>query len=108
MSNNPNKLASKHTPGPWEVDNFIPHWIKGKKNVGDICMISNHSWYDKLQGADLANAHIISAAPEAIEFIADLLDTIRGNRDFNSPISKTTMEIFYNRGEEILKKAYNL
>ena len=101
MITDKNILASKATKGPWELDKDLPHWVKGKDGIGDVCKISNHSGYEDLRGTDLANAHIISVASEAIDFIADLL------HEMSSP--GTINGVYWvNKGEEILKKAYNL
>lgn len=52
-----------------------------------------------------ANAYIASAAPEAIEFIADLMETIDGV----NKLLKTDLFLseYVKRAEDILKKAYN-
>lgn len=116
MRNNPNKLTLKHTIGPWHV--CIPKHA-GKWAVfytyqgqclgvyaanGDLVGIASIPKDNMLIHSDQnnqANANLISAAPEAIEFIADLLEVL----DSQDPHKVFEMKL---RGEEILKKAYNL
>lgn len=100
MITDKNILTSKHAKHRWQLDKDLPHWVKGKDGVGDICKISNHSGYEDLRGSDLANAHIISAAPEAIEFIADLLEKFDKGLPFDAVVD-------VQRAEYILKKAFN-
>lgn len=98
MSNNPNKLASKHTRGPWfyqEDSDVYTHIVRPTDFPGRIiCHLGQE--YE-------ANARLISAAPEAIEFIADWLE-YTGNSDFSDDGAIAMI----NRAEAILKKAYNL
>lgn len=119
MSNeiNPNVLAWKGTPGPWR---FVKQAHATKKSglgiryavaatykgLPDMMWLYNVP-IDKTEDIDVhleieANAHMISAAPEAIEFIADLLIWIE-NTDFTQDEVKEKIS----RAEEILKKAYN-
>lgn len=100
MNFDPNKLASKHTPGPWCVGDVIDE--NGRKiipeDVNETGFAVAYGFYTKERDA---NANLISAAPEAIEFIADLLDTMSRPGIINNTY-------WINKGEEILKKAYNL
>lgn len=106
MLTNPNKLAFKGSPGPWCVyKNTYKFEIQEGKEPSELnlrvveCGYHGTPSHEKYE----ANAHLISAAPEAVEFIADLLwalhDTkhILPNEVYNVVI----------KAEEILKKAYN-
>lgn len=65
----------KHTPGPWEAWD----WGKdGKVGVGkaygnesDICSMSNDT--SRTFSEDIANARLISAAPDLLEALEELL-----------------------------------
>lgn len=105
MSTNPNKLAFKGTPGPWITD-------KTGTKRGPIFMSCIHSQTGRYQtvvdvfGSTQVemehNMAMISAAPEAVEFIADLLYSL------SCDTPKMDIPEMIHRGEEILKKAYNL
>jgi len=104
MSTNPNALAWKGTSGPWKVKKevYMGHYsftiVNDKGFI--VAKIDNVIMRnDTLE----ANAHMISAAPEAVEFIADLLAYLNGN-EFVEMNFKPDM---YAKAEEILKKAYN-
>lgn len=86
-------IESKHTPAPWEVVLEDDCYYIQPINESFIVLSSN----------DLANAHLISAAPEAIEFIADLVNKICTRK-----ITDGDLEDFVEKAEPILKKAYNL
>lgn len=62
---------------------------------------------DKVENLNLhqeaeANAHMISAAPEAVEFIADIVAELE-----HPSFAAADWNIWISRAEEILKKAYN-
>lgn len=113
MSNNPNKLAFKGSLGPWTAEHMDEGcWVSGvNRNEPVICDITARLMvYDEqtkqheecLREEDIANAHLISAAPEAVEFIADLLYSL------SCDTPKMDIPEMIHRGEEILKKAYTL
>lgn len=104
VSHNPNALSWKGTPGPWKVKKEVYMGRYSFTIVNDkgfiVAKIDNVIMRnDTLE----ANAHMISAAPEAVEFIADLLAYLNGN-EFVEMNFKPDM---YAKAEEILKKAYN-
>lgn len=122
MSNitDPNKLASKHTPGPWK---FVHQAHATRKSglgmrYGVFADVINHEkrdvdrWLfnirlDRTEDLDIhqeaeANAHLISAAPEMVEFIADIVHMMS-----SSNFPQGCIDAFIKSGEEILKKAYN-
>lgn len=111
MSNNPNKLASKHTPGPWNVkltEKMISIHTGSTDEDKDgidptICGIWAAQFDDDRRPESEANAHLISAAPEAIEFIANIVHMMS-----ESNFPQACKDSFIKTGEEILKKAYNL
>ena len=65
---------SKHTQGPWRVAN-----TRTSDNVLQIPVVNDYgciAWMVRrersdLFGDDMANAHLIAAAPEMLDFIAD-------------------------------------
>lgn len=104
MSTNPNKLAFKGTPGPWH---FHQNFLKSQKELRiykypegvygnpTIAIIPENG------EKGIANAHLISAAPEAVAFIADILYSL------SCDIPNMDIPEMIHRGEQILKKAYN-
>lgn len=101
---NENKLASKHTPGPWIVKKEIYFGscecrICDHRQINLAIVESNIMDKDTIE----ANAHLISAAPDAIELIADLLEAI----DKEMFIVPQELTEVIKRAEAILKKAYN-
>lgn len=107
--NDPNKLAWKGTPGPWQVEkNAISYEIRQHPTgPHDLCLLVGMGGIRDNQHADRnkANAHFMAAAPEAIDFIADLMETIDGV----NKLLKTDLFLseYVKRAEDILKKAYN-
>lgn len=102
---NPNKLAWKGTPGPWLASKtgtrrgpaylgVVNSTTDGYQTVADV--FGDH------QAKMEANMAFVSAAPEAIEFIADWLYGIDG-----ATLTHEAVEKLYERAEDILKKAYN-
>ena len=68
MSDETNKVSFKcgHTPGPWQLNK------DGARNMvtigpGIVC------WIESYKPQATANAHLISAAPELLEALEDLL-----------------------------------
>ena len=60
---------SKHTPGPWHLVHHRPNLFKVETNRTVIC-----DTFGGLSGETMANARLISAAPEllrALEWIVD-------------------------------------
>jgi len=129
MSTDPNILAAKHTPGEWK---FVRQAHATKKSglglrYGVMAKVLNHlerendKWLfnislDKTEDIQIhqeaeANAHVISAAPEAIEFIADLMPVLEelkclfNEEKYQAASDQTNLIIA--RAEGILKKAYN-
>lgn len=98
MITDKNILASKHTKTEW-----VPIQYPGWWAIGDAKSFhaNNILWEDNVgKETAIANIHMACAAPEAIEFIADLLEDHEKGLliDFDDWIE---------RAEAILKKAYN-
>jgi hypothetical protein len=55
---------SKHTPGPWKLD---------RNSV--LIPIAPYEWADAYGGSE-ANARLIAAAPDLLEALQDLCDTL--------------------------------
>lgn len=100
MITDKNILASKRTEGNWfyqEDSDVYTHIVRPEDKPGAIiCHLGQDT-----SGEYEANARLISAAPEAIEFIADLLHEMSSPGTINGAY-------WVKRGEEILKKGYNL
>ena len=71
---------TKHTPGPWEVDlsgTVIARVMKGGFMVAKIRKLA-HAWHEQV-----ANAHLIAAAPELLEALqAIIADVEQDESDF--------------------------
>lgn len=102
---NPNKLASKTTPGPWKATSMGG----GYMNIETVDQSHLRTFIGEIGGGLQkfkeieANAYIISAAPEAIEFIADLIFALSNDGRYIFEPHE-----WVKKGEIILKKAYNL
>lgn len=111
--NDVKKLAWKGTPGPWHIE-------INQRN--DILVIGQHKgseWSVAHTGSTkaaesksmTATSHLISAAPEAVEFIADLLPMLDKLKVLltvsPSDIGHKELDKTIALAEEILKKAYN-
>ncbi len=75
---------SAHSPGPWTVDPVSPTWVEetsgGRMNVAD-CDVGRGRRTDEQR---VANARLISAAPEmktALEECLDLLECVTRESD---------------------------
>jgi hypothetical protein len=105
MSNNPNKLASKHTHGNWEVKKLLDYFVVQTSYEETICDCGYCN--RNTDAIDSANAHLISAAPEAIEFISDLMPIFELMNE-RILFDKRDIDKLISGAEAILKKAYNL
>lgn len=119
MSTTPNKLAFKGTPGPWKIVksqsgkhniNIIGTSLGSKYKVARVPFAyeeaGNDEFIHKLNSkSELEaeyDAHLISAAPEAVAFISDIIFALSNDgRYFFEPHE------WVEKGEQILKKAYN-
>ena len=63
-----------HSKGPWGIDKGDDHetWIESEENSA-ICLIA-HDPFNKLDKLDIANAYLISSAPEMYEILKLLID----------------------------------
>lgn len=84
---------SKHTPGNWFVLDLREHeeqierlTVSNGEHV--VCRIENTVRGGPIDEQDVANARLISAAPELLEILQDLLVVLgsRGRKDFASRI----------------------
>lgn len=76
-------MKAKHTPGPWEVADFISndktrHLAVWKDEAITICLISPK---ETENDQDIANARLIAAAPDMLEELkrirAELIESTR-------------------------------
>lgn len=82
-------MTSKHTPGPWHLDEtFVDgqwgnpsHWIcevVGPDNSRIVADIPEYRTYEEDAAELEANARLIAAAPELLEALEGLLDDVYG------------------------------
>jgi hypothetical protein len=82
-----------HTPAPWKHD---PTWGIIKHGKTEICA---------LHSGNIANAHLISAAPDllsALEAFVDNVEQIIGLSDFGNP---SESDFPLNEAREAIRKA---
>ena len=80
---------SKHTPGPWEIDNerdeAICVWKRGGEGAisGVIATVRTTTWcHNEQQDEQRGNARLIAAAPELLEALkACDLQLLQSNND---------------------------
>lgn len=72
-------MKTKHTPGPWMVTDCLDFWVQpeGSLDSGDfngIAHCGDVAWPGSSEKHDewLANAHLISAAPNMLEALENL------------------------------------
>ena len=59
---------SKHTPGPWEARYVVSgyHRIIAPNETEPTCVCDTALWKDNDAAVDMANAHLIAAAPDML------------------------------------------
>ena len=60
----------KGTPGPWNYRDDEPDWVT---DSNDNIAVARVTCYNTDSKAQLANAHLIAAAPELLEALQDLV-----------------------------------
>ena len=66
---------SKHTPGPWAVSSTERRYVRevnGKRYVASCTDSQDYRTYEEAE----ANARLIACAPEMLEALQDLCDTL--------------------------------
>lgn len=75
-------MSAKHTPGPWRVSTQSPTIIQvdyrmigsdAGKLIGSACGYPDSGFFPTDEEAK-ANAHLIAAAPELLEFVKEWLE----------------------------------
>ena len=95
---------SKHTPGPWKVDNRYT-WPEEKIIITDQHGVEIAKTNDTFRSEDFAkrrttaNAHLISAAPELLEALEDLIKRFGRAELADFDLSKQQKAIAKARGE---------
>lgn len=93
-----NETMSKHTPGPWVLEDKGYKYIVHKPGDGyitrDVCRIDSSTMSAFNQEA---NARLIAAAPELLEFVCEWLDRQGSDENYMTAkakaiISKVTGE----------------
>lgn len=105
--NDPNILGATYTPGPWgcvkasegNLAVRCPGYLIATLNKPGHWSDQEERYAREMARYE-ADQHLISAAPEAIEFIADLLEVLSKGDDH-------LVAEMIPLAEEILKKAYN-
>ena len=88
---------SKHTPGPWEVDN--PNWglvakrIHGAYRYIANCMSDEFSMTEWPDETIKANAHLIAAAPELYNACKELVRSLTDALEHNLLITAETVDL---------------
>lgn len=74
-------MKTPHTPGPWEpTASVYPIVMAGKVMVCKMdCSINSGNWVQSSETA-IANAHLISAAPELLEALERSLEWLESAR----------------------------
>jgi len=68
----------KHTPGPWKASS---EYLRGRNRhsiIGNGLMICD-TWDMEKQGEELANAHLIAAAPDLLEACKEFINEWHSN-----------------------------
>lgn len=92
---------NKHTPAPWEIRGnkiFVPNTYR---SIAIVCVQDNFDFFKWKQKEDIeaiANAKLIAAAPELLDYINRLCGEMLRN-DF------VLDEKWYMQGVELIKKA---
>ena len=74
---------SQHTPGPWVLSEESPKIIKkGDRLIGSTCGHPG-SWAYPTEEEGIANARLISAAPDLLKQLRELLAMVGRQWDFN-------------------------
>lgn len=95
------ETKTSHTPGPWTIE-------EGKTPVSGGFLVLAPYDEDKLGTpimatcANIANAHLIAAAPELLQALAFYVQ-ICGNTCYS--VTRETAQEMYNQGAAALKKA---
>ena len=68
----------KHTPGPWHFDAVFSLLLFGRKNIGPWDDESIWPADDSMNMPDEDDAHLITAAPDLLEALENLLKVHEG------------------------------
>jgi len=80
---------SKYTPGPWHVDMRSIFDIRVNQNADpDICICTLPIWKDEHRTEEIANAHLLAAAPELLEAAKELVIRYRHSYEIQGGTSK--------------------
>jgi hypothetical protein len=105
---------TKHTPGPWEIERiYTDDEIMGSITIlaadGSPVCKTNHSLISRNKSTPevLANAILISAAPDMLEYIEKILETVQSVDDAPTGFLAKVFYDIENFASEAIEKATN-
>jgi hypothetical protein len=60
-------MSTKHTPGPWELENGLRVYAPGKGGP----LLATVAYLPRAKGQDAANARLMAAAPDMLAALQD-------------------------------------
>ena len=90
------------TPGPWRTDEFYDAVLSDViKDDGQDDVVCSFDYGNKPDDEQIANAHLISAAPELYEALAEMCANFTsGNPDQREAIARAREALDKARGEQ--------
>ena len=73
-------IDTKHTPGPWEVDQIDQSTIQIKAAGVIVAEVCSGSTFTRLSDEQQANARLIAAAPELLASLREALKVVDAYR----------------------------
>ena len=98
---------SKHTPGPWFVDHKSPFLVRAGDDIDGrhIAHIGPANYTPRFD-VDEQNARLISAAPDLLEALEDMLSSLKvlGVSGLDAEIKNATAVVARAKGETVSAK----
>ena len=92
-------METKHTPGPWGSPSFKPKTICSASGLIADCDMSGHRSGEE----NIANARLIKAAPDLLEALEEILNTVPGNSE--DPVAKRYFQYLETVAKAAIAKA---
>lgn len=85
---------AKHTPGPWAQDDSLPHevWAPSRRKRPVCSVEADGSAALELDSVDWANARLISAAPDLLEALEEIVAQAEPRNAETVEIPQLTLE----------------